>query len=648
MLAEAQTFTLDGISARPVRVEVDVHRGLPAFSVVGLPDAAVREARERVRAAMANCGFEFPLRRIVANLAPASMRKAGPGMDLAIACALLTASGQLEWQGKAEPPAMVGEAGARRLGASRRRRACDRRGGPGTRLPCDRRPRRERLRGLARRRNRGAPDRRADPAAGPGRRRVGAGATGAAAARRGARRWAGPGRPARAAPPEARAGGRGRRRPQPPNGRPARGREVDGSEPAALDPARAGAGGGTRGGADRERLRAAGKRPAGQPALPHASPHDQPGGPCRRRQPAAARRGDPGPPQCPARSLAYCRPRSVRRRIAPPGSPCARRRRYRPRPGVLRPADRQALSRRLGSPAPATNLPPRCLALGPQGRTQRGGGRSVAAGSTPPRRIGRVDPRGPAANLHSWTRQPAPRNGRKGFTPRQLQPHVSRFGGRQAETIRGHRPQGGKARPGRLRVSVSNGVLHTRKPHRTGSTVLTLCSPSPGAVRPRPLPPFSSRPGSVKPPRRVGRVSVCVAADVAPETAIRRIASNGRRSTARRSATGPRRSPDRALRQSASRGRIGRASRPRIYAASTGDSSSRAASNRARNAREMRGPLATLAGMTFCASQLAPATAAGRSFSTPRAPAGPARSVCPAGRISGEAIPSSPTEGPSR
>ena len=69
----------------------------------------MREARERVRAAMANCGFEFPLRRIVANLAPASLRKAGPGMDLAIASALLTASGQLDWGGRAEPPAMVGE-----------------------------------------------------------------------------------------------------------------------------------------------------------------------------------------------------------------------------------------------------------------------------------------------------------------------------------------------------------------------------------------------------------------------------------------------------------------------------------------------------------------------------------------------------------
>jgi magnesium chelatase family protein len=108
MLATAQTFTLDGISARPVRVEVDVHKGLPAFSVVGLPDAAVREARERVRAAIANCGFKFPLHRIVANLAPASLRKAGPGLDLAIAAALLTASEQLDLD-SLPSLAMVGE-----------------------------------------------------------------------------------------------------------------------------------------------------------------------------------------------------------------------------------------------------------------------------------------------------------------------------------------------------------------------------------------------------------------------------------------------------------------------------------------------------------------------------------------------------------
>jgi magnesium chelatase family protein len=108
MLATARTFTLDGIAARPVRVEVDVHRGLPAFSLVGLPDAAVREARERVRAAIANCGFDFPLQRIVANLAPASLRKAGPGLDLPIAVALLTASGQLDREVMARL-AMVGE-----------------------------------------------------------------------------------------------------------------------------------------------------------------------------------------------------------------------------------------------------------------------------------------------------------------------------------------------------------------------------------------------------------------------------------------------------------------------------------------------------------------------------------------------------------
>ena len=108
MLATAKTFTLDGIAARPVRVEVDVHRGLPAFSVVGLPDAAVREARERVRTALANCGFDFPLRRIVANLAPASLRKAGPALDLAIAVALLVASEQLEWE-RLSRLAMVGE-----------------------------------------------------------------------------------------------------------------------------------------------------------------------------------------------------------------------------------------------------------------------------------------------------------------------------------------------------------------------------------------------------------------------------------------------------------------------------------------------------------------------------------------------------------
>ena len=95
VLAAVRTYTLDGVAARPVRVEADVHRGLPAFTVVGLPDTAVRESRERVRSALGSCGFEFPLQRITINLAPASLRKAGPGLDLAIAAALLCASGQI-------------------------------------------------------------------------------------------------------------------------------------------------------------------------------------------------------------------------------------------------------------------------------------------------------------------------------------------------------------------------------------------------------------------------------------------------------------------------------------------------------------------------------------------------------------------------
>lgn len=76
-------------------VEVDVASGLPGFDIVGLPDTAVREARERVRAAIRNSGFEFPLRRITVNLAPAERRKEGTGFDLAIALGILRASGQL-------------------------------------------------------------------------------------------------------------------------------------------------------------------------------------------------------------------------------------------------------------------------------------------------------------------------------------------------------------------------------------------------------------------------------------------------------------------------------------------------------------------------------------------------------------------------
>jgi magnesium chelatase family protein len=95
MLARVTTYAIDGIESRRVTVEVDLRHGLPAFSIVGLGDKAVRESRERVRAAVLNSGFEFPQRRITANLAPAYLRKAGPGFDLAIAIGVLAASGQL-------------------------------------------------------------------------------------------------------------------------------------------------------------------------------------------------------------------------------------------------------------------------------------------------------------------------------------------------------------------------------------------------------------------------------------------------------------------------------------------------------------------------------------------------------------------------
>jgi magnesium chelatase family protein len=95
MLARTRTFTIEGLHARAVTVEVDIRPGLPAFTIVGLADVAVREARDRVHAAVLNSGYEFPTQRITANLAPADVPKVGPGFDLAIACGVLAASGQI-------------------------------------------------------------------------------------------------------------------------------------------------------------------------------------------------------------------------------------------------------------------------------------------------------------------------------------------------------------------------------------------------------------------------------------------------------------------------------------------------------------------------------------------------------------------------
>jgi magnesium chelatase family protein len=110
MLARAHSFTIEGLHACPVTVEVDVRPGLPSFTIVGLADAAVREARDRVRAAILNSGYEFPGRRITANLAPSDIRKVGAGFDLALACALLAATDQLP-RARLEDFALFGELG---------------------------------------------------------------------------------------------------------------------------------------------------------------------------------------------------------------------------------------------------------------------------------------------------------------------------------------------------------------------------------------------------------------------------------------------------------------------------------------------------------------------------------------------------------
>ncbi len=88
--------TLRGVEAVPVDVEVCVGSGIPAFCVVGMPDAAVQEARERVRAALRATGFSMPNERVVVNLAPGSLRKTGSGFDLPIAVGLLAATGQMD------------------------------------------------------------------------------------------------------------------------------------------------------------------------------------------------------------------------------------------------------------------------------------------------------------------------------------------------------------------------------------------------------------------------------------------------------------------------------------------------------------------------------------------------------------------------
>ncbi|MBM4187292.1 MAG: YifB family Mg chelatase-like AAA ATPase [Gemmatimonadetes bacterium] len=95
MLARVRSAVVIGVDGQPVDVEVDLSSGLPSFTTVGLPHGAIKEGRERIAAALANSGFEFPLRRITVNLAPADVPKAGSAFDLPIAVGVLIASDQL-------------------------------------------------------------------------------------------------------------------------------------------------------------------------------------------------------------------------------------------------------------------------------------------------------------------------------------------------------------------------------------------------------------------------------------------------------------------------------------------------------------------------------------------------------------------------
>lgn len=108
MIATIRTGTVNGIDGFGVTVEIDLARGLPSFTIVGLPNAAVRESRERVTAAIRNNGFTLPRKRITVNLAPADVRKGGAAFDLPIAIGVLMASGQLECGG-AERLILLGE-----------------------------------------------------------------------------------------------------------------------------------------------------------------------------------------------------------------------------------------------------------------------------------------------------------------------------------------------------------------------------------------------------------------------------------------------------------------------------------------------------------------------------------------------------------
>ena len=96
MLASITSCGLSGIEGFSVEVEVNLAHGMPMFEIVGLPDASVKESRERVRAAMKNSGYQFPFERLTVNLAPADQKKEGPSYDLPIALGIISCMGIID------------------------------------------------------------------------------------------------------------------------------------------------------------------------------------------------------------------------------------------------------------------------------------------------------------------------------------------------------------------------------------------------------------------------------------------------------------------------------------------------------------------------------------------------------------------------
>ena len=108
MVNKVTTATVIGLNAYEVSVETDVQNGLPGFSVVGLPDTAITEARDRVRSAVKNSGYTFPAKKIVVNLAPADLKKVGTSFDLSIAMGIVIEEGVLD-EDNVRDYAFVGE-----------------------------------------------------------------------------------------------------------------------------------------------------------------------------------------------------------------------------------------------------------------------------------------------------------------------------------------------------------------------------------------------------------------------------------------------------------------------------------------------------------------------------------------------------------